>query len=1062
MLTEISLSEGPELPSPSTTVPFPRHPEAPTNQSLIDRLFFAKIDEHLTLLRAAQGTTCRWFLTIPKYISWNNPAQRPHHGSFLWIKGNPGTGKSTLIKFLFEEAKFTTKDDSSQITLSFFFLARGTVEEKSTTGLYRSLLYQLFKRVVKLQDSLEWLTTNGKMIIQQNGWDEEALKQTLTRTIQNLGSKSLTIFVDALDECDRRQVAGIVCFFEELCDSAREAEVKLKVCFSSRHYPAVVVQKDNEVILESEIGHTEDIKQYINSKLRLGKSIQAESLRSKILEKSSRIFLWVVLVLRILNSEYPNNAVSIKKISERLNEIPQELNDLFELILTRHRENFERLQICLKWILFANRPLKPQEFYFAVQLGLEKECSGYWDQDDVELDQMEIFARSSSKGLAEVTPEVQNIREPWSRASKVQFIHESVRDFLVGKYEGRWSWISGNFMGHGHEILKSCCLAQLNAFIRQEFDITVQQDSWEVGLPKTISSKFPFLEYAVLNVLEHANSAQQNKISQDDFLIEFPLQQWIFLNNLMGYNVQRYTESASLLYILAEKNLADLIAIHPQRGSCFNAESERYGMPILAALATGSQKAVHTILELQAEIQQEPLLHHLCKQYSKKRINQTYFDPDFTLSPQIIFSYVTELHDEVVLAFFCALGKLDLKTKDSHGQTPLSWAAKNGHETVVKLLLKIGADLESKDNSGQTPLLWATQNRCGTVVKQLLENGANPESKDKYSWTALLWATKNGHEAMIILLLENGADLESKDRYGWTPLSCATLYRHESVVKLLLEKGAYCESKDTIHGRTSLSWAAKHGHETVVKLLLKNGADPKSKDNSGKTPLLWAVMKWHKAVVRLLLEKGADPESKDKNGQTPVSWAARNGCEAVVKLLLQNGASIESKDIMHGWTPLSWAARNGHKAVVKLLLENGANLKYADSHGQTPLLWAVQNGYEAVVKLLLKNGADLESEDSHSQTPLLWAAQNGHEAVVKLLLKNGASLESKDRIHGWTPLSWAAKNGCEAVVKLLLENGADPESKDNSGQTPLLWATLYRHKAVVKLLLKAMANKGNI
>ena len=37
--------------------------------------------------------------------------------------------------------------------------------------------------------------------------------------------------------------------------------------------------------------------------------------------------------------------------------------------------------------------------------------------------------------------------------------------------------------------------------------------------------------------------------------------------------------------------------------------------------------------------------------------------------------------------------------KDTYGRTPLSWAAENGHEAVVKLLLEKGAELESKDTS---------------------------------------------------------------------------------------------------------------------------------------------------------------------------------------------------------------------------------------------------------------------------------------------------------------------------------------------------------------------------
>ena len=139
------------------------------------------------------------------------------------------------------------------------------------------------------------------------------------------------------------------------------------------------------------------------------------------------IFLWAVLVLDILNFEYPNSSISIKKIRESLNRILPKLTDFFEMILTRDGQSLERLQICFKWILFATRPLKPQELYFAIQLGLEKECSGCWYQEDVELDQIKTFVRSSSKGLAEITR---------NKASEVQFIHESVRDFLLGKYEG--------------------------------------------------------------------------------------------------------------------------------------------------------------------------------------------------------------------------------------------------------------------------------------------------------------------------------------------------------------------------------------------------------------------------------------------------------------------------------------------------------------------------------------------------------------------------------------------------------------------------------------------------
>jgi hypothetical protein len=87
--------------------------DAGTKQSLIDQLYFTKIDVRVTSLTAAQGTTCRWFFTKSVYTSWYDVAQQLEHSGFLWIKGNPGTGKSTLMKLLFETASLNAKGDSS-------------------------------------------------------------------------------------------------------------------------------------------------------------------------------------------------------------------------------------------------------------------------------------------------------------------------------------------------------------------------------------------------------------------------------------------------------------------------------------------------------------------------------------------------------------------------------------------------------------------------------------------------------------------------------------------------------------------------------------------------------------------------------------------------------------------------------------------------------------------------------------------------------------------------------------------------------------------------------------
>ncbi|OCK90492.1 ankyrin, partial [Cenococcum geophilum 1.58] len=67
------------------------------------------------------------------------------------------------------------------------------------------------------------------------------------------------------------------------------------------------------------------------------------------------------------------------------------------------------------------------------------------------------------------------------------------------------------------------------------------------------------------------------------------------------------------------------------------------------------------------------------------------------------------------------VGEANVNSKDTRGRTPLLLAAENGHEAVVKQLLKTGkVNVGSKDNIyGQTPLSWAAGNGHEAMVKLL-------------------------------------------------------------------------------------------------------------------------------------------------------------------------------------------------------------------------------------------------------------------------------------------------------------------------------------------------------
>jgi ankyrin repeat protein len=251
-------------------------------------------------------------------------------------------------------------------------------------------------------------------------------------------------------------------------------------------------------------------------------------------------------------------------------------------------------------------------------------------------------------------------------------------------------------------------------------------------------------------------------------------------------------------------------------------------------------------------------------------------------------------------------GYPDYSQKVPRQITGVHLAAHFGLTKAIIALLKNGYDPDSIDTYDQTPLSWAAQNGQETVIKLLLleTDGVDPDSEDVCGRTPLSWAARYGHEAVVkFLLATGGVDPDSRSDDYQTPLSLAAAHGHDAVMELLLTNNRVdINTKDT-NGQTLLSRAAGNGHEAMVKLLLaKDGVDIDSKDRYGQTPLLLAAGNGHVAVVKLLLAKDVvDPDFKDNFDRTPLSWAARRGNSTVVKLLLEKyeekGIIIRDKDV---------------------------------------------------------------------------------------------------------------------------------------------------------------------
>jgi len=356
---------------------------------------------------------------------------------------------------------------------------------------------------------------------------------------------------------------------------------------------------------------------------------------------------------------------------------------------------------------------------------------------------------------------------------------------------------------------------------------------------------------------------------------------------------------------------------------------------------------------------------------------------------------------ELVTVFVNAKGS-GINQGDCTCKTPLSWAATNGHDGVVKQLLERGdLDPDRPDRVGSTPLSWAAYNGHEGVVKLLLgRRDVDPNRPDNLASTPLSWAADNGHAGVVqILLCRKDVNPNRPDSQGHTALYWAANFGHDAIVKLLIGRKDVDLNRPGKNGRTPLVSAAISGHEGVVKLLLGHGGvDPNLPDESGWTPLKCAAAGGSQGIAGLLLERGdVDPNRPSENGRTPLGGAAERGHEGVVRLLLGRQDVDPNRPDNQGSTPLSWAAGNGHEGVVQLLLgRSDIDPNRSDENDQTPFSWAAENGHEKVVNLLLEHDdVDPNRSDKHDRGPLWWAAMRGHEGVVRLLQAR-TSVESLD------------------------------------------------------------------
>jgi len=149
-------------------------------------------------LKLRTAHTGAWLLQGQPYADWKAP-RAPIPGSFLWLHGSAGSGKTILTSGILEGLVKDCKDDPAK-SLAFFFFDFNDSSKQRLTGMLKSVVSQLLDKCVEIPQLLQDAYASS-----QNGSREpssDKLLQMMKALVQSLPTSYLVL--DALDECSER------------------------------------------------------------------------------------------------------------------------------------------------------------------------------------------------------------------------------------------------------------------------------------------------------------------------------------------------------------------------------------------------------------------------------------------------------------------------------------------------------------------------------------------------------------------------------------------------------------------------------------------------------------------------------------------------------------------------------------------------------------------------------------------------------------------------------------------------------------------------------------------
>ena len=574
--------------------------------------------------------TCHWIVQHKVYKQWKSG-----DNGILWIKGKPGAGKSTMMKFIHT---LSEKEHlgSTKVNLDFFFNAQGVGLQRTFRGMMRSLLYQLFKKDSStrslIKASFEQKRATDALTKQEVQWQLQELKNLVVDVLASSAQQQIiTIFIDAIDEAEREEFHDISQYFIEIDRRMCKEEAEVKICISCRHYPITDLVSGARINMEQ--CNAADIETYINDTLALESMGSSDydawqKLKEDLVARASGVFQWARLVVPMAKRKI-GDGESPDEVREWIQEVPTELSEIYRHILSKVIESDKRPAsfALLQWTTLAMRPLSLTELRFAMAAqklaggDVRNKCEeviGFVNNND----RMKRLVTTLSGGLVETLHQdkwtvIQRLRQQdpnldflpifddFNDDKIVEPIHQTVAEFLKSDGLALSADLSTRVKSdakvvvqQSHALLFKACLCYLATE-----DLHVEQDDYDERL---LRKRLPFIAYAARNVFAHAQSSGSHYFPAVVPLIsdlQRILPQWIKIYEMFNtFWNSVFHKGATLLHVASATNLTKILQMQLKDGVHVDSADEAGNTAIYYAARLGCVDSVKVLLEANAMV----------------------------------------------------------------------------------------------------------------------------------------------------------------------------------------------------------------------------------------------------------------------------------------------------------------------------------------------------------------------------------------------------------------------------------------------------------------------------